>query len=143
MHLEGTASGPEVGDKTLKDLAVEDLETLDMSQLEKAREQQARKERDGLIRQRKGELKRVDHTARALREEEVKIFPAWQEKEAADITRMIQNEQEKKLKAAAVWPAVEESRAGWPPPADYQELNPTEMEAPLQEPLRGADRTWL
>merc|ERR1719353_1545004 len=58
-----------VGDKSLKDLDAEDLENLDMSQLDKAREQQQRKERDVLIRQRKAEMKRVDHTARALREE--------------------------------------------------------------------------
>ena len=36
-----------------------------------------RKEREALIRNRKAELKRVDHTARALREEEVELLKDW------------------------------------------------------------------
>ena len=38
---------------------------------------------------------------------------------------------------------VEPSQAGTLPPADYTELQLTEMEAPLQEALRGADTAWL
>jgi len=87
-----------VGDKSLKDLDVEDLENLDMSQLDKAREQQQRKERDVLIRQRKAEMKRVDHTARALREEEVKLVPEWRTAEVARISKQIEAQQEKKIK---------------------------------------------
>ena len=36
-----------------------------------------RKEREALIRNRKAEFKRVDHTARALREEEVELLNEW------------------------------------------------------------------
>merc|ERR1719191_568381 len=66
-----------VGDKTLKEIEFEDLNKIDMSELEVAREGAMRKEREAMVRLRKAELKRVDHTARALREEEVGLLGEW------------------------------------------------------------------
>merc|ERR1719446_1018994 len=110
----GKAGGSiKVGDKTLKDIAVEDLENLDMSELEKARTQQAKKEREGLVRVRKAELKRVDHTARALREETVKILPQWKEKAVSDVAKLIEGEQEKKLADLQQKHAMAVEAKGW------------------------------
>merc|ERR1719506_1693487 len=72
-----SAQNIKVGDKTLKDIEFEDLNKIDMSELETAREGALRKEREALIRNRKAEFKRVDHTARALREEEVELLNEW------------------------------------------------------------------
>eukprot|EP00397_Hematodinium_sp_SG-2012_P009225 GEMP01009301.1.p1 GENE.GEMP01009301.1~~GEMP01009301.1.p1 ORF type:complete len:833 (+),score=208.10 GEMP01009301.1:139-2637(+) len=74
-----------VGGKRLKEIAVADLDKIDAEQIEKAREKQIQKERSEKVRLRKMEAKRVDHLARAIRQEEIKRVPAWREQmEAAD-----------------------------------------------------------
>lgn len=69
------ASVVKIGQKKLTDLSAEDLEKLDASQIEKAREAQLNTERTQKVRLRKAEAKRVDHLARALREEEINRLP--------------------------------------------------------------------
>eukprot|EP00435_Cladocopium_sp_Y103_P032395 s1047_g8.t1 len=58
-------------------------------QIEKAREAQVLKERQDKIRQRKAESKRVDHLARALREEETPMLKQWtQDVESQDAEQL-------------------------------------------------------
>merc|ERR1719201_1772187 len=92
-----SASNIKVGDKSLKDIEFEDLNKIDMSELEVAREGAMRKEREALIRVRKAELKRVDHTARALREEEVELLKGWKVTVQENTQKTLKDVQAKKF----------------------------------------------
>merc|ERR1719160_741608 len=92
-----SAQNIKVGDKTLKDIEFEDLNKIDMSELETAREGALRKEREALIRNRKAEFKRVDHTARALREEEVELLNEWKVTIQESMEKSLKDMQAKKF----------------------------------------------
>merc|ERR1712136_707507 len=59
------------------EIAASDLEEITFDQIKKAQEAQVTRERQEKIRQRKMENKRVDHLARALREEERDKLDNW------------------------------------------------------------------
>merc|ERR1712087_920346 len=61
----------------LNDITDETLQALSPEQIVQAREDQLKRERQEKIRQRKLESKRVDHMARAMREEEMKELKDW------------------------------------------------------------------
>merc|ERR1712129_34861 len=58
-------------------IVADDLEKIGFDQIERAREAQVQRERQEKIRQRKLESKRVDHLARALREDEMDYLEEW------------------------------------------------------------------
>ena len=66
-----------VGGKNISEIAASDLEEITFDQIKKAQEAQVTRERQENIRQRKMENKRVDHLARALREEERDKLDSW------------------------------------------------------------------
>ena len=66
-----------VGGKNISEIAASDLEEITFDQIKKAQEAQVTRERQEKIRQRKMENKRVDHLARALREEERDKLDSW------------------------------------------------------------------
>lgn len=66
-----------VGGKNISEIAASDLEEITFDQIKKAQEAQVTRERQEKIRQRKMENKRVDHLARALREEERDKLDNW------------------------------------------------------------------
>merc|ERR1712094_110948 len=63
--------------KKIGDINTEDIADISLDQLEKARGMQVQRERQEKIRQRKLESKRVDHLARAMREEEKSKLMDW------------------------------------------------------------------
>ncbi|CEM02079.1 unnamed protein product [Vitrella brassicaformis CCMP3155] len=63
-----------IGGKKLDEVGLDDVRHMNREVLEKAQEEQRIKERNEKIRQRKLEAKRVDHLARALREEELPLL---------------------------------------------------------------------
>ena len=71
------AANLKVGGKKITEIVADDLEKIGIGEIEKAREAQVQRERQEKIRQRKLESKRVDHLARALREEEQKLLDEW------------------------------------------------------------------
>merc|ERR1719253_1438880 len=71
------AANLKVGGKKITEIVADDLEKIGIGEIEKAREAQVQRERQEKIRQRKLESKRVDHLARALREEEQKLLDDW------------------------------------------------------------------
>jgi len=94
------ASVVKVGGKKLTDLGAEDLEKLDASQIEKAREAQLNTERAQKVRLRKQEAKRVDHLARAFREEEIRRCPGYKKSvEEQDIAFFNEFKQDKEVEA--------------------------------------------
>eukprot|EP00931_Biecheleriopsis_adriatica_P033601 TRINITY_DN194_c0_g1_i2.p1 TRINITY_DN194_c0_g1~~TRINITY_DN194_c0_g1_i2.p1 ORF type:complete len:1149 (+),score=363.94 TRINITY_DN194_c0_g1_i2:107-3553(+) len=66
-----------VGGKKITEIEADDLQNIGMEQIEKAREAQVLRERQDKIRSRKMESKRVDHLARAFREEEQPCLAKW------------------------------------------------------------------
>merc|ERR1711948_250140 len=78
----------------------EDLETITADQIEAARQVQLKRDRQEKIRNRKMESKRVDHLARALREEERPLLNKWKDQ--------IQREDEKFLEKAEAQNAGEQ-----------------------------------
>lgn len=76
-QAEQNAKNVKVAGKKITEIVVDDLEKIGFDQIEKAREQQVLRERQEKIRQRKLESKRVDHLARALREEERELLEDW------------------------------------------------------------------
>eukprot|EP00428_Durinskia_dybowskii_P000002 CAMPEP_0170292592 /NCGR_PEP_ID=MMETSP0116_2-20130129/46392_1 /TAXON_ID=400756 /ORGANISM="Durinskia baltica, Strain CSIRO CS-38" /LENGTH=900 /DNA_ID=CAMNT_0010544087 /DNA_START=104 /DNA_END=2803 /DNA_ORIENTATION=+ len=73
------ASNLKIQGKKIQEIVAEDLTKLDPVQIMQAREAQMKRDRQEKIRQRKLESKRVDHLARALREEEQKYLDQWAE----------------------------------------------------------------
>eukprot|EP00933_Yihiella_yeosuensis_P072717 TRINITY_DN8120_c0_g1_i1.p1 TRINITY_DN8120_c0_g1~~TRINITY_DN8120_c0_g1_i1.p1 ORF type:complete len:1189 (-),score=396.77 TRINITY_DN8120_c0_g1_i1:579-4019(-) len=71
------ADNLKVGGKKITEIEAEDLETISVEQIEKAREAQNQRERQEKIRNRKLECKRIDHLARALREEQADCLEEW------------------------------------------------------------------
>jgi len=71
------AANLKVGGKKITEIEADDLENIGIDKIEKAREAQVLRERQDKIRNRKMESKRVDHLARALREEEVPMTYSW------------------------------------------------------------------
>mmetsp|Transcript_45585 Transcript_45585/g.122893 ORF Transcript_45585/g.122893 Transcript_45585/m.122893 type:complete len:917 (+) Transcript_45585:90-2840(+) len=65
------------GSKKITEVHAEDLEKISVADIERAREAQVLRERQEKIRQRKLESKRVDHLARALREQELPYLDDW------------------------------------------------------------------
>jgi len=76
-QAEQKATNVKVAGKKITEIEADDLTNISFDQIEKAREAQVLKERQDKIRQRKAESKRVDHLARALREEETPMLKAW------------------------------------------------------------------
>merc|ERR550514_630377 len=76
-QAEQTNAKVKVGGKRITEIVADDLEKIGVDQIEKAREEQVQRERAEKIRQRKLESKRVDHLARAFREEEAKKLDQW------------------------------------------------------------------
>merc|ERR1712087_344330 len=68
-----------VGGKKINDITAADLETISPEQIEAARQVQLKRDRQEKIRNRKMESKRVDHLARALREEERPLLNKWKD----------------------------------------------------------------
>ncbi|CAE8625115.1 unnamed protein product, partial [Polarella glacialis] len=75
--LADQKSNLKVAGKKITDIEEEDLDNISFDQIEKAREAQITRERQDKIRARKMENKRVDHLARALREEETPLIDDW------------------------------------------------------------------
>merc|ERR1719389_496192 len=99
---ENKPSNLKIGGKKIGDIQAEDMESISFDQLEKAREAQVQRERQEKIRQRKLESKRVDHLARAMREEEKGLLGDWADsiREADDRAHDdFEVREEKKLKA--------------------------------------------
>eukprot|EP00913_Durusdinium_trenchii_P019605 g18430.t1 len=69
-QAEQKATNLKVAGKKITEIEADDLSNISFDQIEKAREAQVLRERQDKIRQRKAESKRVDHLARALREED-------------------------------------------------------------------------
>mmetsp|Transcript_40154 Transcript_40154/g.92869 ORF Transcript_40154/g.92869 Transcript_40154/m.92869 type:complete len:1180 (+) Transcript_40154:120-3659(+) len=76
-QAEQKATNLKVAGKKITEIEADDLTNISFDQIEKAREAQVLKERQDKIRQRKAESKRVDHLARALREEEGSLLQQW------------------------------------------------------------------
>merc|ERR1711948_193401 len=68
-----------VGGKKINDITAEDLKDITADQIEAARQVQLKRDRQEKIRNRKMESKRVDHLARALREEERPLLNKWKD----------------------------------------------------------------
>merc|ERR1719223_1857566 len=68
-----------IGNKAITEITAENLEKISVSDILKARETQFQRERAEKVRQRKLESKRVDHLARALREEEAALLEKWRD----------------------------------------------------------------
>merc|ERR1711920_1092927 len=66
-----------VGGKKIAEITEDDLHNISAEQIEAAREGQLKRDRQEKIRQRKLESKRVDHLARAMREEERPKIAKW------------------------------------------------------------------
>merc|ERR1711957_445724 len=77
MDKSKAAVNLKVGGKKISELVADDLDTISFDQIEKARETQVQRERQEKIRLRKMESKRVDHIARAMREEERPLLDNW------------------------------------------------------------------
>ncbi|CAE7328064.1 crt [Symbiodinium sp. CCMP2456] len=90
-QAEQKASNLKVAGKKISEIEADDLTNISFDQIEKAREAQVLKERQDKIRQRKAESKRVDHLARALREEEAASLKQW----AADVEKVDAEQLEK------------------------------------------------
>ncbi|CAE8695342.1 unnamed protein product, partial [Polarella glacialis] len=83
--LADQKSNLKVAGKKITDIEEEDLDNISFDQIEKAREAHITRERQDKIRARKMENKRVDHLARALREEETPLIDDWADQiEASD-----------------------------------------------------------
>eukprot|EP00971_Amphidinium_carterae_P240346 4771549-Amphidinium_carterae.1 len=113
-----------VGGKKIDQIGAADLSNFTLDQIEKAKEAQELKERQERIRQRKLESKRVDHLARAMREEEQKRIDKWAEEiEAEDqaftdqaLERQTAEQRRKHqedLKEKEAFVAFQESRQVW------------------------------
>lgn len=76
-QAEQKATNLKVAGKKITEIEADDLSNISFDQIEKAREAQVLRERQDKIRQRKAESKRVDHLARALREEETPLLKNW------------------------------------------------------------------
>mmetsp|Transcript_7144 Transcript_7144/g.17135 ORF Transcript_7144/g.17135 Transcript_7144/m.17135 type:complete len:1180 (+) Transcript_7144:164-3703(+) len=90
-QAEQKATNLKVAGKKISEIEADDLSNISFDQIEKAREAQVLKERQDKIRQRKAESKRVDHLARALREEEAASLKQW----AADVEKVDAEQLEK------------------------------------------------
>eukprot|EP00933_Yihiella_yeosuensis_P034259 TRINITY_DN2776_c0_g1_i6.p1 TRINITY_DN2776_c0_g1~~TRINITY_DN2776_c0_g1_i6.p1 ORF type:complete len:1229 (+),score=452.93 TRINITY_DN2776_c0_g1_i6:132-3818(+) len=66
-----------VAGKKITEIEAEDLNKISFDEIEKAREAQVHRDRLDKIRARKMESKRVDHLARAIREEETPVIDDW------------------------------------------------------------------
>merc|ERR1712085_85124 len=89
-----------VGGKKINDITAADLETITADRIEAARQVQLKRDRQEKIRNRKMESKRVDHLARALREEERPLLNKWKDQ--------IQREDDKFLEKAEAQNADEQ-----------------------------------
>jgi len=89
------ASNLKIEGKKLTEIDAEDMTKLDPAKIIQAREAQKRRDRQEKIRQRKLESKRVDHLARALREEECARLEEWAEDIANQDWDYIQEAEEK------------------------------------------------
>lgn len=76
-QAEQKAANLKVGGKKITEIEEEDLEKISFDQIEKAREAQLLRDRQDKIRNRKMENKRIDHLARALREEQLPLLEDW------------------------------------------------------------------
>jgi len=90
-QAEQKATNLKVAGKKITEIEADDLTNISFDQIEKAREAQVLKERQDKIRQRKAESKRVDHLARALREEEASLLKQW----SADVEKVDAEQLEK------------------------------------------------
>ncbi|CAE7351950.1 TIF3A1 [Symbiodinium sp. CCMP2592] len=90
-QAEQRATNLKVAGKKITEIEADDLTNISFDQIEKAREAQVLKERQDKIRQRKAESKRVDHLARALREEEASSLKQW----SADVEKVDAEQLEK------------------------------------------------
>mmetsp|Transcript_114923 Transcript_114923/g.371421 ORF Transcript_114923/g.371421 Transcript_114923/m.371421 type:complete len:1190 (-) Transcript_114923:112-3681(-) len=84
-----------VAGKKITEIVADDLEKIGFDQIEKAREAQVQRERQEKIRQRKLESKRVDHLARALREEEQEYLDDWADDIEEQDQRFLEEAEEK------------------------------------------------
>eukprot|EP00441_Pelagodinium_beii_P044795 CAMPEP_0197620830 /NCGR_PEP_ID=MMETSP1338-20131121/1561_1 /TAXON_ID=43686 ORGANISM="Pelagodinium beii, Strain RCC1491" /NCGR_SAMPLE_ID=MMETSP1338 /ASSEMBLY_ACC=CAM_ASM_000754 /LENGTH=1106 /DNA_ID=CAMNT_0043190115 /DNA_START=66 /DNA_END=3386 /DNA_ORIENTATION=- len=91
------AANLKVGGKKITEIEADDLENIGIDQIEKAREAQVLRERQDKIRNRKMESKRVDHLARALREEEVPMLADWADGVEEEDTEFLKKAEEKNV----------------------------------------------
>eukprot|EP00930_Biecheleria_cincta_P022810 TRINITY_DN1658_c0_g1_i1.p1 TRINITY_DN1658_c0_g1~~TRINITY_DN1658_c0_g1_i1.p1 ORF type:complete len:1165 (+),score=318.11 TRINITY_DN1658_c0_g1_i1:305-3496(+) len=133
------AANLKVGGKKITEIEAEDLKEIGIEQIEKAREAQVIRERQDKIRNRKMESKRVDHLARALREEEQKLLSTWQDEveerdqeflQLAEDKAMesLRSKHENELEERDMMRAFWQAKKDWSEPqmeersADYEEM---------------------
>ncbi|CAK0850751.1 unnamed protein product [Prorocentrum cordatum] len=112
------------GSKKITEVHAEDLEKISVADIERAREAQVLRERQEKIRQRKLESKRVDHLARALREQELPYLDDWaydveeQDRAFLEVAEERCAEQQRKkhaedLKEKALMMVFEKAKEAW------------------------------
>ncbi|UKJ87758.2 eukaryotic translation initiation factor 3 subunit 10 [Theileria orientalis] len=92
--------------KTLEELTVDDLidGVVNYEDLEKAHEEHLLRERQDCVKQRKAEVRRVDHFLRAVREADMELYPEYMEKLVkadTDLLMEVQKRREDKYKEDA------------------------------------------
>jgi hypothetical protein len=93
----GGALNVKIGNKKVTEFNEDDLKTLDVAEINAALLSTENRQRQEKIRARKLEGKRVDHLARAFREEELKSLPDWQDRVADEDNDILDEHQEKNL----------------------------------------------
>ncbi|CDR95827.1 translation initiation factor 3 subunit 10, putative [Babesia bigemina] len=88
--------------KTLDEINVEDVMDgfVNFDDVEKAQEELKLRERQEIAKQRRAEVKRIDHLVRALREHQQQLYADWQKRVLEDDTRQLMEVQKKR---EAMW----------------------------------------
>ncbi|GIX66162.1 eukaryotic translation initiation factor 3 subunit 10 [Babesia caballi] len=88
--------------KTLDEINVEDVMDgfVDFDDVEKAQEELKLRERQEIAKQRRAEVKRLDHFVRALREHEQELYPEWQKQVLEADTQQLLEVQNRRV---AMW----------------------------------------
>ncbi|KAK1442090.1 eukaryotic translation initiation factor 3 [Babesia gibsoni] len=92
--------------KTLDEITVTDVMDgfVDFDDVEKAQEELKLRERQEIAKQRRAEVKRIDHLVRALRDRQQELYADWQKRVHEEDTKVlleVQKERENKYKEAA------------------------------------------
>ncbi|AFZ80366.1 eukaryotic translation initiation factor 3, subunit 10, putative [Theileria equi strain WA] len=84
--------------KTLDEINVDDVIDgfVEYDDLEKAQEEQLIKERQECIKQRRAEIKRIDHFVRAIREHDILLYPEWQNSTCQEDTKLLMEVQKRR-----------------------------------------------
>ncbi|EDO06870.1 uncharacterized protein BBOV_IV005090 [Babesia bovis T2Bo] len=100
----GQASKIVIKGKTLAEINVEDVMDgfVDFDDVEKAQEELKLKERQEIAKQRRAEIKRLDHYVRALREHQQELYESWKKQVLEEDTKKLLEIQQKR---EAMWKA--------------------------------------